>query len=90
MSCEILSKLFTASKFTKAGKYLISEIEDFGTTKIIKDKNNIIAVDEHDGKFIITYKNNELKNFLFYMGINDDELLEFVVKAQNKDYYNNI
>lgn len=85
MSCEILSRLFKVGKFSRAGKYLIAEIENFRSTKIIKDKNNIIAVGHYQGKLMITYKNNELQNFLFYMGINDNDLLEFVIAAQNKE-----
>lgn len=85
MSIETLSRLFRVGKFYKAGNYLISEIEDVGDNKIITNEDNIIAIDEYHGKLIIIYKNNQLKKFLFYMGIGDDELLEFVIKSQNKE-----
>lgn len=85
MAAQFLSKFFKVGKLSQAGHYMVADIIPISNGYFFGDKNEIIAVGEHNNKNVVVYKNNELMKFLLYSGISDEELLDYVMLEQNKE-----
>lgn len=90
MAPEILSNFFRVGELRVAGHFMVADVLPINNEYLFGCENKIIALSKHNDKHILAYKNNEMSKFLLYCGISDDELLEYVISEQNKEWCSNI